>query len=149
MVKLFYVLLALLGGLMIGFQAPINSSLGRKIGGFEGAFVSFLIGTVVLFLVFTFFGKGNMLNLATVSKWQLLGGALGAVFVTVIILSVPHIGVASAILATIMGQLLVGLIIDHFGFFGVPRIAFDWNRLVGVFLLLSALYFIFRGNLSS
>jgi transporter family-2 protein len=147
--KLFYVFLTLLGGLMIGFQAPINSSLGRKIGGLEGAFVSFLIGTVVLFLVVIFFGKGNMLNITSVTRWQLLGGILGAVFVTVIILSVPHIGVASAILATIMGQLLVGLIIDHFGFFGVQRIAFDWNRLVGVFLLLSALYFIFRGNFSS
>jgi transporter family-2 protein len=149
MVKLFYVFLTLIGGLMIGLQAPINSSLGKKIGGFEGAFVSFLIGTVVLFLLIIFFGKGNILQIATVSRWQLLGGILGTFFVTVIILSVPHIGVASAILATILGQLLIGLIIDHFGFFGVQRIVFDWNRLVGVLLLISALYFIFRGNISS
>jgi transporter family-2 protein len=84
----------------------------------------------------------------SVPKWQLIGGLLGSVFVTAMILAVPKIGVAAAIFGAIIGQLVMGLVIDHFGFFGVQRIHLDWNRLLGVVFMLTALFFIFRGNLS-
>jgi transporter family-2 protein len=148
MVKLFYLLLPIIGGILAGLQAPINAGLGRKIGGFEGAFVSFFVGTLFLTFILLFFGKGQILNVFSVPKWQLFGGLLGAVFVTAVILAVPNIGVATTILGAIVGQLVIGLVIDHFGFFGVQRIPFDWNRTVGIMLMLSALFFIFRGNLS-
>jgi hypothetical protein len=44
------VLTACVGGL-IALQAPINSQLGRAVGTFQGAFVSFAIGTALLLVL--------------------------------------------------------------------------------------------------
>lgn len=102
--KIWFVFLALIGGVLGGIQAPVNSQLGRKIGAIEASFVSFFIGTIFLLLLTIFFGKGNLINLPTVPKWQLIGGFLGASFVTFIILAVPNIGVALSIISLIIGQ---------------------------------------------
>src|SRR5215217_8237867 len=40
-------LTAVVGG-MVALQAPINSGLGKAVGNFQAAFVSFLVGTVIL-----------------------------------------------------------------------------------------------------
>jgi bacterial/archaeal transporter family-2 protein len=147
--KFLYILLALLGGMMAGIQAPINGSLGKKIGSVEGAFTSFFVGTLFLAFLVLFFGKGPITHLFQVPKWNLLGGLLGAIFVTFVILSVPNIGVALTIFAAIVGQMVISIIIDHFGLFGVQKIPMNVNRLLGLGLMLAALFFIYRGSVSS
>jgi transporter family-2 protein len=147
--KLFYIILSLLGGMMGGIQAPINGSLGKKIGSFEGAFTSFFIGTLFLTIFTLFFGKGEITHLFQVPKWNLLGGLLGAIFVTMIIISVPNVGVALTIFAAIIGQVLISIMIDHFGWFGVQKIPMNINRLLGLGLMLAALFFLYRGSVSS
>ncbi|TLS36567.1 DMT family transporter [Pseudalkalibacillus caeni] len=129
-----------------GIQAPINGALGKKVGGFEGAFVSFFIGTVFLAFIVTFFGRGQLGNVFSVPKWQLIGGFVGALFVTAVILAVPNIGVAMAIFATIVGQMIISMVIDHFGFFGTRPIPINWNRVLGFVFMLAALFFIYRGS---
>ncbi|TXK87375.1 DMT family transporter [Parageobacillus sp. SY1] len=147
--KFLYILLALLGGMMAGIQAPINGSLGKKIGSVAGAFTSFFVGTLFLAFLVLFFGKGQITHLFQVPKWNLLGGLLGAIFVTFAILSVPNIGVALTIFAAIIGQMVISIIIDHFGLFGVQKIPMNVNRLLGLGLMLAALFFIYRGSVSS
>jgi transporter family-2 protein len=147
--KLLYIILALLGGMMVGVQAPINGNLGKKIGSFEGAFTSFFVGTLFLTFLVLFFGKGQITHLFQVPKWNLLGGLLGALFVTVVIISVPNVGVALTIFAAIIGQVVISMIIDHFGLFGVQKIPMNINRLLGLGFMLAALFFIYRGSVSS
>lgn len=137
-------LLALLGGLATGIQASINGGLGKKIGTLEGSLVSFAIGTLSLLLINVFFGKGNLLAVAEVPKWQLLGGICGAFYVIVMVLAVPKIGVASSIVAVIAGQILMSSILDHFGLFGGRQIPFDLKRAAGLVLMLGALYLFYK-----
>lgn len=147
--KLAYFLMVVLGGLLSGIQAPVNSALSKKIGNFEGALTSFFFGTAILAVVVLVFGKGDLRGVLTVPKWQLVGGFLGAYFVTAMILAVPKIGVAAAIFAAIVGQMVMGIVIDNFGFFGVQRIPFDTYRLVGIILMTVSLLLIFKGSFSS
>ncbi|MDI6879243.1 MAG: DMT family transporter [Desulfitobacteriaceae bacterium] len=149
MLKLVYVLMVILGGMLNGVQAPINSALSKKVGGFEGALTSFFFGTAILALVVLILGKGDLRGILTVPKWQLIGGFLGAFFVTAMIIAVPRLGVAGAIFASVIGQLVMGMVIDNFGFFGVQRIPFDGYRLLGGVLMITSLLLIFRGNFSS
>lgn len=146
MMKWVYMLLALVGGMMAGTQAPINGSLGKKIGSLEGAFISFFVGLLFLTFLTLFFGKGQLGNVFHVPKWNLLGGLLGAVFVTIMIVTVPKTGAATAIFAAIAGQMIASLIIDHFGWFGVQKIPINTNRLFGLLLMVLALFFIHRGS---
>lgn len=137
-------LVVLLGGAATAVQAGVNGVLGRKVGTIEGAFTSFLIGTVALFLLMMFVGKGNVAEIVSLPKWQLTGGLLGALYIVGMVFAVPKIGVASAMVAVIAGQIVTSTIIDHFGLIGGKPIPIDWQRVVGIVLLAGALVLFYK-----
>ncbi len=147
--KILMVLIAVMGGILAGTQAPINGELGRRIGSLEAALVSFFIGTLVLTLMTLFIGKGHVLQALSGPKWQLSGGVLGAIFVTAIIICVPKLGVATTIFSAIIGQVVISMVIDHFGLFGITRNPINWYRLIGVVLMVFSLIFIYRGTVQT
>jgi bacterial/archaeal transporter family-2 protein len=138
--KLLFPLLALIGGIAVAIQSQVNGNLGRNVGVIEASFISFLIGTLALFFAVLFFGNGNLLAVATVPKWQLLGGLMGAVYVLILVFSVPKIGVAAALAGIIAGQVIMGAVIDHFGMFGGERFPIDAKKLIAILLLFISLY---------
>lgn len=137
-------LVVLLGGAATAVQAGVNGALGRKVGTIEGAFTSFLIGTVALFLIMMFVGKGNVLQIVSLPKWQLTGGLLGALYIIGMVFAVPKIGVASSMVAVIAGQLLTSTILDHFGVMSGKPIPIDWQRVLGIVLLAAALFLFYK-----
>jgi bacterial/archaeal transporter family-2 protein len=146
MSKILFLIVAIAGGMLAGTQAPINGELGRKIGSLEAALMSFFIGTILLTLLALFFGKGQLLHLFSVPKWNLFGGFLGAIFVFTIIICVPKLGVATTIFAAIIGQIVISMVIDHFGFFGISRLPINYFRIIGVTLMLTSLFFMYKGT---
>lgn len=118
MIKFVIAFLALIGGSAVAIQSQINAVFSKKVGVLEGATVSFVVGALALFFLAFFFGKGNFLTVFSVPKWQLMGGLLGALFIVVNIFSVNLIGVASTFMAVVIGQIIVGAVIDHYGLFG-------------------------------
>ena len=50
---------------------------------------------------------------------------------TLVLVLIPRVGVASVLMATMAGQLIVSMIFDHFGWLGNPVIPFGPARLVG------------------
>lgn len=139
-VKILFPLLAVIGGMAVAVQGQINGGLGKKVGVIEGAFISFAIGTLALLFILLFFGKGNISTFGSVPKWQLLGGLLGAFFVIVQVLVVPKIGVSASLIAVIVGQIILGAVIDHFGLFGGNRFPIDKQKMLAIVLLLASLF---------
>nr|WP_285866613.1 DMT family transporter [Mesobacillus maritimus] len=139
-VNIVYSLLALVGGIAIGIQAVVNGGLGKKVGTMEASFISFFIGTAALFFTVLFFGKGNILAISEVPKMNLIGGLLGAFYVFVMVLVTPKIGVVATLMTVIVGQLLIGSIIDHFGLFGGERFAFEPTKLFALLLMLIGVF---------
>ena len=85
------ILTAAVGGL-IALQAPINAGLGRSTGSLPAAFVSFLVGTLLLALIVVLAGHTSGLGSAFDVPWYyLVGGILGAAYVTVALVSVSTI----------------------------------------------------------
>ncbi len=140
MLKLIFPLLALIGGMALATQGQVNGGLGKKVGVIEGSFISFSIGTLALLFILLFFGSGNISALSTVPKWQLTGGLLGAFFVVVQVIVVPKIGVSASLMAVIVGQIILGAVIDHFGLFGGNRFPIDKQKLIAILLLFVSIY---------
>lgn len=130
------VLMVIAGG-FIALQSPINSHLGRAVGALQGAFVSFAVGTVVLFFAALLArgGIGRIGNVGEVSWIYVTGGVLGAGYVTTALLSVRSLGTGGVIAATIAGELTVAVLIDQFGWFGVQQQVITPARLAGIVLL--------------
>lgn len=140
LVKLIFPLLALIGGMAIATQGQINGGLGKKIGVIESSFMNFAVGSLVLLLILLFFGNGHISAISTVPKWQIIGGLLGSFFVMIQVIVVPKIGVSASLIAVIVGQLILGAVIDHFGLFGGNRFPINTQKMFAIVLMLSALF---------
>jgi transporter family-2 protein len=138
-------LTAAAGGL-IALQAPINSTLGRSVGTFQAAFMSFLVGTIALAVVATFArgGLGQIGEVRNVAWYYLIGGLLGAVYVSSVLVTVRSLGAGGVTAATIAGQLTLAVVVDHFGWLGVERQAITLPRVVGILLLAAGVALVVR-----
>ena len=136
MLKMLYVLIVVAGGLVAGLQATMNADLSKRVGALESSFVTFAGGATLLLLLTLLFGSGKLNLLAQAPKWQLTGGAMGVIIMASIIFGIPVLGAGPAILASIAGQLLLGMAVDHFGLFGVTRTPFGALRAAGVLMML-------------
>jgi transporter family-2 protein len=139
------VLTALVGG-CIALQAPINSQLGKAVGTFQAAFVSFAIGTVLLAVIAALAkgGMGQVADARHVAWYYLTGGLLGAAYVTTVLVTVRSLGAGGVVAATIAGQLTMSVAVDHFGLLGVARQAVTADRLAGIALLAVGVFLIVR-----
>ena len=97
-------LTAFAGGL-VALQAPINSGLGRSVGTFGAASISFAIGTTVLVAIAAVTGGWDFSGIGELSWYYFLGGLLGAVYVTSVLVTVRTLGAGGVTAATISGQL--------------------------------------------
>ncbi|HEX5929463.1 MAG TPA: DMT family transporter [Solirubrobacterales bacterium] len=130
------VLTAVAGGL-IAMQAPINAELGKATGGLAAALVSFLVGTLALTAIVVLSGKAGGLGSTFEVPWYyLVGGLLGALYVTNALLAVSAIGAGGVAALTVAGQLTASVAIDRFGLFGLDEVPLTPERLLGVALLL-------------
>jgi len=127
------------GGMAVALQPSINARLAQKVGILESACISFAVGTLVLLLVVLISGRGTVKGIYGAAWWELTGGILGAIVVSLTILVVPRIGTAATMAAIIAAQLTAALILDHFGLFGFKVLPFDLKRFIGLaFLALGA-----------
>jgi transporter family-2 protein len=147
--RLAAVLLAAAAGGLVGMQAPVNSRLGKSVGSFEAATFSFLVGTVALLLILLIArggigGIGGFGQVGHVPWWGLVGGLLGAVYVSVALVAVRTLGASGLTAAVIAGQLVISVVIDRFGLLGVARQGIDVGRVIGVVLLIAGVALVVR-----
>jgi len=140
------VMLTALAGGLVALQAPINSGLGRTVGTFQAAFLSFVIGTVALTVIagLSRGGFGQLAEVGNIAWYYLLGGLLGVVYVTSVLVTVRTLGVGGITAATIAGQLAMAVVVDHFGWLGVDRDPIDVTKIAGVGLLAVGVWLIVR-----
>jgi len=137
MFNIFALLGAIIAGLAIGFQAPMNAALGKLTDPKIAALLNFALGGALILIVNIFAGSlRDILMLKGVPWYYLLGGVLGFILVNVSILVVPILGTGLSLSLIVSAQLLAGMIIDHFGLFGVKQIPIDLQRVLGLLLLI-------------
>lgn len=128
--------LAVAVGALTTIQSSINSELGKQIGGVAAALVSFIVGTATLAILYLVTGEGGLKGVTGVRPYLWIGGIMGAIFVFSMIKLIPRIGVGSVMAGVLAGQLILAMIIDNFGWFGLNRYPVNWVRLLGAAFLL-------------
>jgi transporter family-2 protein len=69
--------------------------------------------------------------------WYMLGaGLFGLILYQTISVTLPRLGGTTTVMLIIIGQLLVGILVDHFGWLGVTVHPASPARLLGVLVLL-------------
>lgn len=128
---------AVLIGAILPLQGLVNARLGSHIGGpVSAAFVSFLIGTVMLGLyLLATRTQVTLQGSLALPAWIWAGGVFGAIYVACLTILIPRIGAAGMICLAVLGQVTASLLLDQFGILQSPK-PVDGLRLLGALLVL-------------
>ena len=138
------VLIGILGGLAVGVQGPIVSQMSQRIGTMAGSFVVHVSGAILSGALLLALGGERIGNWRGLSWYMFLSGSFGVILYLTINQTMPRLGATTALALIIIGQLVMGIIIDQFGLFGVATRHVDPVRLLGAGLLLAGGYLIVR-----
>ncbi len=131
-------------GALIGLQNPLASLLGSRLGLLEGSFLTHLGGTVFAGLLLLLLGGGGFSAWREVPWYGFLAGFVGVGIIAAVAYTVPRIGITSAVTLMVTGQLVVGAIIDHFGWLGVNVNVLTPMRGLGFGVLLLGTWLVVR-----
>jgi bacterial/archaeal transporter family-2 protein len=133
-----YLLFAFAGGVVLPFQAGINAELaGWLHSPVRAAFVSFLVGTIVLLVAAALVFKPlpSTGRIGAAPWWVWIGGILGAFYVAASIVTAPKLGAATLVALVVAGQALASLIVDQFGWVGFEPKHISTGRAIGMVLV--------------
>lgn len=122
---IFLFLLGMFGGMMIPFQTSINNKLSAYTRSpIYTSTISFGIGLVFL-LIINAFTNPQMLTIGFLSEqsfhyYWFTGGVIGVTFLTGNLLLLPRLGASLTVVISLSGQMVMGVIIDAFGWFDAP-----------------------------
>ena len=140
-------MLSAFSGVLIVVQSRINGELSSYMGdSLEAALVSFGTGLVFVTLISLvrkdvrvgfndIFKAGQAKQL---QSWRLGAGVLGASFVAISTHVVPIAGVALFTIASLAGQTVISLWVDHIGMAGSGKILITKRRVIAALITLAA-----------
>lgn len=143
--QILLILLVIAGGMGLSVEAGLLGPLGGEVGDLWAAFSIFGIGAAITFLLMLFFSPRNSPSFFAQPGWQLLGGVLGPVYVIILTVATPAIGIAMTMIGILAGQVFKSLIIDHFGLLGTSRRKIDNKRIIALIFIIAALALIAQG----
>jgi bacterial/archaeal transporter family-2 protein len=136
------ILIGVFGGLAVGLQAQIAGAMGQRIGGIASSFIIHLSGMIFSGIVLFFYGGEKINQWYNLPWYMLCAGIFGLILYMSINITLPRLGSTTMITLIISGQLIAGLVMDHYGLLGISVRQIDSTRIIGVLLLLLGGYLI-------
>lgn len=129
------IIVGIAAGCLLGTQPSVNGTLSRYVGHpLQATLISFGSGCLIVMILATLLGVFPPRFSVPPGKlpwWVWSGGAIGTVLVTASLIFVPKIGSLPWFAAVMTGQILVSLVLDHWGLLGNPRSPISSLRLLG------------------
>jgi bacterial/archaeal transporter family-2 protein len=139
------VVAAVVGGVVVT-QGPLNSQLGRTVGGLQASVIALGVSFLAILTLATVTGGiGGVRNIGDAPWHVAIGGGLaGALYVGSIVWTVRALGAGGLTAVTIAGQLGVAVVIDHYGWLGVERSPVTVAKVAGIALLALGTWLVIR-----
>lgn len=135
-------------GLAMATQTAVNSQLRQYLNSpIQAAFFSFLVGTIclaIMMLVMMWNGSATKPTLSQLNEipiWLWVGGFLGVYAITASIYTAPKLGFLTFTGLVLFGQVIMSMLLDHFGLIGVEKNPVNWQRLLGAILIAIGIIF--------
>lgn len=139
--------MAIMTGALFALQPGVNAQLAKHLNSpVQAATVSFGVGTLALLLLCWALPHAlpSGQQWRSIPFWQLTGGLLGAVAVALSLWLAHRLGAAGLTLALLTGQILMALVLDHFGWIGFEQKPINAARVAGVLMVLGGLILVAR-----
>lgn len=137
-------LIPVLMGAGLATQTAINSKLRQIVDSpYLASGISFLIGMLFLMILCLVSGQPLVPSSKFIVEqpwWIWLGGLLGVIGLTGNIVLFSKLGSIQASVLPILGQIVMGIVIDQFGLFASPVQVMTWFKLFGLVLLIVGVF---------
>ena len=143
--QLILILIVIAGGMGLSVEAGLLGPLGWKVGDLWATFSVFGVGAALTFLLMLFFSPRNSPSFFAQPSWHLLGGVLGPIYVIILTVATPIIGIGMTMIGILAGQVSKSLIIDHFGLLGTRHRKIDSKRFIALIFIITALVMVAQG----
>lgn len=140
--SLFSMLVALLAGSAVPFQAASNAVLGKLLGHpLWATLVSLAVSAALVVPTLWLMRAPAPLtaHLAHAPWWVWTGGIGGVIYISAALILTPRMGAASFIVCVVAGQMLSSMLIDHYGLMGLTSRPVHAGRILGVILILAGM----------
>ena len=138
---------AIISGALMSIQGVFNEGVTKQTSIWLSA--SFVQITAFIVCICAWFLTGHESNVSALfkidNKYMLLGGVIGALITYTVIKSIDSLGPGQGILIIVTSQLLVAYLIELFGIFGVDKVGFQWQKLVGIIISIGGII-LFKWN---
>jgi transporter family-2 protein len=139
------VVLTLAAGLVVGLQPPANAALSRHVGDLGAALVSIAISMAIIGgLLLAVGDPGRLAGLSSIRPEQALGGIGGAAVVAISLIAVRPLGAGAVVALLIAGQLIVAVLADRLGWFGLHQVDISVARILGLLLVVAGTILVTR-----
>lgn len=144
MTTLFFSLIAVL---LAGGASPLQTAVNSRLRDFVdsplvAATVSFTVGTLIL-IATTLLTEGTLAipaeTLHGLPWWSWLGGVVGLMFLTGNIFIFSHLGSVQSAFLPVVGQIVMSMMIEQFGWFGSHAVPMTLSRGSGIILVMLGL----------
>jgi len=142
-----FILMVMAAGSLTPIQATFNARIGTLLQSpFYGALSNFVVALAVMLVILALVRPDflSIKQLTSIPPYLYLGGLIGVFLITSLVIAVPKIGATNALMALVVGQMLLSILIDHNGWLGVPVNTISLSRCTGAGFLLAGLYLVQR-----
>lgn len=130
-----YLAFALVGGFLLANQNPINADLRKIVGSpFLASGISNFVGSIFLGIITLVTSQTLFPSFQFVGShpaWIWIGGVLGGIFLTSNVLLFPRLGAVQTVILPILGQILMGTLIDFIWLVSCHATSDDSDALFG------------------
>ena len=134
------ILIALISGALMSIQGVFNTEVTKNTSMWVSNTWVQLTALAVCIVGWFVTGRESFSGLFKIdNKYMLLGGVIGAFITFTVVKSMSELGPAKAVMIIVVSQLLVAYLIEVFGIFGVEKVAFEWKKVIGMFLAIAGI----------
>lgn len=147
---MFSIILGLICGVGMPMQTSINTKLGENLKStYLSSATTFLVGAVGASIIMMLFMGGIHIPFDILIKeplWIWTGGLCGTFIVILSITSLPKLGSIETMVMLVLGQIIIGLAVDNFGWFYQEVIHLTLWRFLGSALVLGGTVMVSLAN---
>lgn len=136
------IVIGLIGGVAVGLQSPLAGSMAQKVGGTASSFIVHLSGAIFSGIFLLLRGGEKISEWRSLPWYMLSAGIFGLILYQTIGIILPRLGSTTMIVLIIIGQLVLGVVVDHLGLMGVTQRPIDLPRVLGIGALILGGYLV-------
>ena len=122
-------------GLLISIMITFNGILDSYSGNYLSILIIHIVGLVTVILTLVIKREKIIFN-EKIPVYMFSGGAIGVLLVLLNNLCFGSLGVSLTLALGVFGQLVLSIIIDHFGLLGMDIYKFDKKKIMGFAIML-------------